>query len=239
MFEDKLYENVGANPCVRPNEIIKNPLHKLFTLTIWFFYKKEYITADCFIISHFYIPLSTLLRSLITFMLICMSTGVFAATKITPTIPVSSGSESSSGVNIVPSSSGALITETGSTQTNTGTVTSTGTVVTNSGAKQETEEEKKDKEKTINDINTFLIESYKMKIDRILLNLNLSLERVTNNDPIAQAKLLDKIRVDINTKIQVINSRNLSENRKKILSSVFSYIQENLEAKISKLVQQK
>ncbi len=172
-------------------------------------------------------------------MLICMSTGVFAATKITPTIPVSSGSESSSGVNIVPSSSGAIITETGSTQTNTGTVASTGTVVTNSGAKQETEEEKKDKEKTINDINTFLIESYKIKIDRILMNLNLSLERITNNDPIAQAKLLDKIRVDINTKIQVINSRNLSENRKKILSSVFSYIQENLEAKISKLVRQK
>ena len=91
----------------------------------------------------------------------------------------------------------------------------------------------------INDINTFLIESYKIKIDHILANLNISLERVTNNDPVAQAKLLEKIRNDISLKIQVINSRSISENRKKILSSVFSYIQENLDAKISKLVQKK
>jgi hypothetical protein len=69
--------------------------------------------------------------------------------------------------------------------------------------------------------------------------LNLSIERITNNDTWAQAKLLEKIRGDIDTKIQIINSRNISENRKKILSSVFSYIQENLDAKISKLVGQK
>lgn len=105
--------------------------------------------------------------------------------------------------------------------------------------KKHENEEKKDREKTINDINTFLIESYKIKIDKILANLNMSLERVTNNDPVAQAKLLEKIRGDISSKIQVINSRNISENRKKILWSVFSYIQENLDAKISKLVQQK
>lgn len=113
--------------------------------------------------------------------------------------------------------------------------------VTASGeeVEQETLEEKKEKEKTMNDINTFLIESYKLKIDKILSNLNLSLERITNNDPIAQARLLEKIRGDIDSKIHAMNSRNISENRKKILSSVFSYIQENLDAKISRLVQQK
>lgn len=105
--------------------------------------------------------------------------------------------------------------------------------------KQEMEEKKKEREKTINDINTFLIESYKLKIDRILANLNLSIERVTNNNPVAQAKLLEKIRGDVNTKIQIINSRNISENRRKILFSVFSYIQENLDNKISHLIGQK
>ncbi|MDD2916864.1 MAG: hypothetical protein PHH70_03400 [Candidatus Gracilibacteria bacterium] len=104
---------------------------------------------------------------------------------------------------------------------------------------EETKLSKKEKEQTIDDINTFLIESYKIKIDKILANLNMSLERVTNNDPVAQAKLLEKIRGDIDIKIQVINSRSISENRKKILSSIFSYIQENLDTKISKLVQQK
>jgi hypothetical protein len=78
-----------------------------------------------------------------------------------------------------------------------------------------------------------------MKIDKILENLNINLERVTNNDPIAQGKLLEKIRNDVSQKIQVMNSRTISENRKKILSSVFSYIQENLDAKISKLAQEK
>lgn len=109
----------------------------------------------------------------------------------------------------------------------------------NATADHETMAEKKDKEKTINDINTFLIESYKIKIDRVLANLNTSLERITNNDSVAQAKLLEKIRSDISMKIQIINSRSISENRKKILSSVFSYIQENLDTKISKLVGQK
>ncbi|MDD2892104.1 MAG: hypothetical protein PHQ95_04005 [Candidatus Gracilibacteria bacterium] len=105
--------------------------------------------------------------------------------------------------------------------------------------KKEQDEKRKEQEKTINDINTFLIESYKLKIDRILANLNLSIERITNNNAPAQAKLLEKIRGDIDVKIQVINSRNISDNRRKILSSVFSYIQENLDSKISKLVGQK
>ena len=117
--------------------------------------------------------------------------------------------------------------------------TDTGVIDTSTGMKQETAEEKKEKEKTINDINTFLIETYKLKIDKILSNLNTSLERVTNNDPAAQAQLLEKIRGDINTKIQVINSRKISENRKIILSSIFSYIQENLDSKILKLIGQK
>ncbi|OIO76590.1 hypothetical protein AUJ87_02420 [Candidatus Gracilibacteria bacterium CG1_02_38_174] len=125
-----------------------------------------------------------------------------------------------------------------------GTNTSTTTSDLNSenedtSLKQETEEERKDKEKTINDINTFLIESYKLKIDRILANLNISIERITNNDTTAQARLLEKIRGDVSSKIEVINSRSISENRKKILSSIFSYIQENLDAKILKLVRQK
>ena len=67
----------------------------------------------------------------------------------------------------------------------------------------------------------------------------MSIERITRNDPVAQAKLLEKIRSDVSVKIEVINSRNISENRKKILSSVFSYIQENLDANISRLVKRK
>jgi DNA-directed RNA polymerase subunit H (RpoH/RPB5) len=137
---------------------------------------------------------------------------------------VSSHTEESKGVDIT---------------INTGVLNNTRWVESKTETDSSLWEEKKDKEKTINDINNFLIESYKIKIDKILTNLNISIERITNNDPVAQAKLLEKIRGDISVKIEIINSRTISENRKKILSSVFSYIQENLDAKISKLVGQK
>lgn len=137
-------------------------------------------------------------------------------------------------------STGSILTESESvTSTGNSRAEWTGSVESTTGTLSESDAMKKDKEKTMNDINTFLIESYKLKIDRILSNLNMSLERVTDNDPVAQAKLLEKIRNDIDSKIQIINSRSISENRKKILSSIFSYIQENLDAKISKLVQDK
>ncbi len=166
-----------------------------------------------------------LVHTLIKALLFSISLGFVASASAAENIP---------SLDII-SSSGVIVVVTA----NTGTLTESGVLDAGSGTKTETIEEKKDKEKTINDINTFLIESYKIKIDHILANLNISLERVTNNDPVAQAKLLEKIRNDISIKIQAINSRNISVNRKKILSSVFSYIQENLDAKISKLVQKK
>ena len=127
----------------------------------------------------------------------------------------------------------------GTGTTGTGTEDMNETENKNILSEEEAKDKESEREKTINDINTFLIESYKIKIDRILANLNLSIERVTNNDPEAQMKLLEKIRGDVSMKIQTINSRNISKNRKKILSSVFSYIQENLDANISRLVQKK
>ena len=166
------------------------------------------------------------LKALILIISIGFSMGVFSL--------VNASNEATSQESV---STGSMFIVLG---TNTGTTTSDlNSENEDTSIKQETEEEKKDKEKTINDINTFLIESYKLKIDRILANLNISIERVTNNDTTAQARLLEKIRGDVSSKIEVINSRSISENRKKILSSVFSYIQENLDAKISKLVRQK
>ena len=101
------------------------------------------------------------------------------------------------------------------------------------------EDARKEQAKTIEDINNFLIESYKIKIDKILADLNTSIDRATNNDPVAKTKLLTKIRAEINAKIQIINSRRVSENRRFILSSIFLYIQENLDAEIQKIAQKK
>ncbi|MDD5198122.1 MAG: hypothetical protein PHN60_04675 [Candidatus Gracilibacteria bacterium] len=191
-----------------------------------------------------------LLKFVVIVLSFCFTVDVFATSKITSeTEDISMETVSNESISLALSNNTGSATASGVTNNSStekdeindkkSSISQQETRDEASMVEQETEEQKKDKEKTINDINTFLIESYKIKIDKILANLNISLERVTNNNPAAQSKLLEKIRGDISTKIQIINSRNISENRKKILSSVFSYIQENLNTKIFRLAQQK
>lgn len=100
---------------------------------------------------------------------------------------------------------------------------------------EETIIQEKEREKTINNINTFLIESYKIKIDKIFSNLSISLEKATQNDPALQIQFLKKMRGDIGTKMNALDSHDISVNRKKILGAVFSYIQKNIDDSISNL----
>jgi len=95
--------------------------------------------------------------------------------------------------------------------------------------------QQKERKKTIDNINTFLIESYKIKIDKIFSNLSISLERATQNDPVLQIQFLKKMRSDIGTKMNALDSHNVSVNRKKILGAVFSYIQKNIDDSINNL----
>lgn len=95
--------------------------------------------------------------------------------------------------------------------------------------------QEKEREKTINNINTFLIESYKIKIDKIFSNLSISLERATQNDPALQIQFLKKMQGDIGTKMSALDSHDISVNRKKILGAVFSYIQKNINDSINNL----
>lgn len=119
-------------------------------------------------------------------------------------------------------------------------IVGTGNVVVKTEASGSILSEKlKEREKTINDINAFLIESYKLKIDKILSDLNASLERATKNDPDAQIQLLKKIQSDIGVKVEIIESKQVSQNRKKILSSIFAYIHESLDKTIEKLATEK
>jgi len=139
----------------------------------------------------------------------------------------------------ITGASGSITTESGSsviTESGSSVITESGSSVTpeNTQSGQLTEKQK-EREKTINDINTFLIESYKIKIDKILIDLNTSIVRATKNDPVAQVQLLQKIQTDIRSKVLILESRRISENRKKILSAVFSYIQSNIDDSIKKI----
>lgn len=88
--------------------------------------------------------------------------------------------------------------------------------------------ETSERAKTINDINNFLISSYKLKVDRVLSDLNASISKATNNDLDAQIQLLKKIQGDIAVKEALLKTHPISQNRKKILEAIFTHIQMNL-----------
>ena len=108
-------------------------------------------------------------------------------------------------------------------------------VDTNDMFTEQSAENAKERTKTINDINTFLISSYKLKVDRVLAELNASIGKATNNDINAQIQLLKKIQGDIAMKEEILRSKPISKNRKKILEAVFAHIQWNLSETIKKI----
>ena len=91
----------------------------------------------------------------------------------------------------------------------------------------------KEKQKAIDDVNAFLIESYKIKLDKLLDDVYRSVRTAAKDDPALQSMLLKRVLAEINAKMDSIAGRNITPNRKKILLSVFSYLKKDIEAKIA------
>lgn len=115
----------------------------------------------------------------------------------------------------------------------------TGTVVGSGETSTGTTTSDQEKEKTMNDINAFLIESYKLKIDKIFSDLAASLDRATKGDVDGQIKIYEKIRSDIHGKVDLIDQKNISPNRRKVLEAVFGYIETVVNESIDKLAKSK
>lgn len=90
------------------------------------------------------------------------------------------------------------------------------------------DEERREKQKVVDDVNAFLIESYKVKLDKILAGVYRSVRNASNEDPELEAALLNRVLLEIRTKTQAIADRNISVNRKKILLAVFSYLESDI-----------
>lgn len=93
-------------------------------------------------------------------------------------------------------------------------------------------EKEREKQKAIDDVNAFLIESYKIKLDKLLDDVYRSVRVAAKDDPALQTLLLKRVLSEIEVKMQSISDRNISSNRKKILLSVFSYLKNDVESKI-------
>jgi hypothetical protein len=94
-------------------------------------------------------------------------------------------------------------------------------------------ETEREKQKAIDDMNAFLIESYKIKLDKLLSDVYRAVRNASKDDPAIQVLLLKRVLAEINAKMDSIAGRDVSPNRKKILLSVFAYLQKDVEEKIA------
>lgn len=108
-------------------------------------------------------------------------------------------------------------------------------VGTGSGASDESEDKVREKQKAIDDVNAFLIESYKIKLDKLLDDVYRSVRVASKDDPALQTLLLKRVLSEIGAKMDSISDRDISPNRKKILLAVFSYLRSDIESKIRAL----
>jgi len=114
------------------------------------------------------------------------------------------------------------------------TPVSTGAVETETGDVDPTEKER-EKQKAMDDVNAFLIESYKIKLDKLLDDVYRSVRVAAKDDPALQTLLLKRVLAEIEAKMDSIAARPISPNRKKILLAVFSYLKSDVQSKIRSL----
>ncbi|HBY74422.1 TPA: hypothetical protein DEG21_00595 [Patescibacteria group bacterium] len=98
-------------------------------------------------------------------------------------------------------------------------------------------ENKQEKAKLVKNLNTLLVEAYKIKIDQILDNLK---ENIKENSVENQIKALTMVLIPVNSKIKIIETKSdISPNRKEILILVLKHIKNNLDSEINNLLENK
>lgn len=98
-------------------------------------------------------------------------------------------------------------------------------------------ENNQEKAKLVKNLNTLLVEAYKIKIDLILDNLK---ENIKNNSVENQIKALTMVLIPINSKLKLIESKeDISPNRKEILVLVLKHIKTNLDTEVNDLLENK
>ena len=89
-----------------------------------------------------------------------------------------------------------------------------------------------DREKTIHDMNEFIIESYKLRMDKILSDLNDNIKRFP---PDTQVRILRQVSLSVNEKLKLLESRDVSPNRKEILTAILTYIETRIDESVNRI----
>lgn len=106
--------------------------------------------------------------------------------------------------------------------------------------KNETKNETKNEDKTrlYKNLNNLLIESYKIKYNKILLDLK---ENIKNKSKEDKLKILSTVIYSTQNKIDLIESGKivLTDNRREILISILTHIKDQIEAQIQEVAKEK
>lgn len=103
---------------------------------------------------------------------------------------------------------------------------------------QKNETKNDDKTRLYKNLNNLLIESYKIKYNKILLDLK---ENIKNKSKEDKLKILSTVIYSTQNKIDLIESGKivLTDNRREILISILTYIKDQIEAQIQEVAKEK
>ena len=95
--------------------------------------------------------------------------------------------------------------------------------------------EQSQKKKTMEEVNTLIIDSYRTRLDRVLEMLYTNIRIAARGNIDIQIDSLSQVQSDLDDKLDSINASEMSENRKKILLGVHFYLKSNIEEEIERL----
>ncbi len=91
------------------------------------------------------------------------------------------------------------------------------------------------KKKSIEEVNTLIIDSYRTRLDRVLDTLYANIRLASRGNIDLQIESLTQVQADLDEKLDLLNNSEMSDNRKKILLGVYFYLKSNIEEEVSRL----
>jgi hypothetical protein len=92
-----------------------------------------------------------------------------------------------------------------------------------------------DQSKASEDLNTIIVDSYTARLDKVLQQLYINIDSASKWNKYLQIRALEKVRNDLDERLDIIAESKLSTNRKKILVGVYLYLKTDIELRIKNI----
>jgi hypothetical protein len=86
-----------------------------------------------------------------------------------------------------------------------------------------------EQQRAVEEVNSLIIGSYKSRLDRVLDDLYNNIEVASKGSVTFQVSALQKVRDDLDERLDSLSEESVSPNRRKILTGVYFYLKSNIE----------